>query len=115
MPQFYFEVTTGAGTASEDEAVDLPSLEAARAEAMMMAAEMAKEGGAAPKASPSPSATRGARRSGRCGSPWLMPAGRRRRAAPAGARRLAYRAAVGPRSFALAYQRAASCGFGCRP
>ena len=35
--------------ASEDEAVDLPSLEAARAEAMMMAAEMAKEGGAAPK------------------------------------------------------------------
>ena len=49
MPQFYFEVTTGAGIASEDDAVDLPSLEAARAEAMMMAAEMAKEGGAAPK------------------------------------------------------------------
>ena len=48
MPQFYFEVTTGAGIASEDDAVDLPSLEA-RAEAMMMAAEMAKEGGAAPK------------------------------------------------------------------
>ena len=48
MPQFYFEVTTGAGIASEDDAVDLPSLEAARAEAMMMAAEMAKEGGAAP-------------------------------------------------------------------
>jgi hypothetical protein len=49
MPQFYFEVTTGAGIASEGYAVDLPSLEAARAEAMMMAAEMAKEGGAAPK------------------------------------------------------------------
>jgi hypothetical protein len=49
MPQFYFEVTTGAGIASEGYAVDLPSLETARAEAMMMAAEMAKEGGAAPK------------------------------------------------------------------
>jgi len=49
MPQFYFEVTSGAGTALEDEAVDLPSLKAARAEAMMMWAEMAKEGGAAPK------------------------------------------------------------------
>ena len=49
MPQFYFEATSGAGIASEDEAVDLPSLEAARAEAMMMAAEMAEEGGAAPK------------------------------------------------------------------
>ena len=49
MPQFYFEVTTGAGIASEGYAVDLPSLETARVEAMMMAAEMAKEGGAAPK------------------------------------------------------------------
>jgi hypothetical protein len=49
MPRFYFKVTTGVGIASEDDAVDLPSPEAARAEAMMTAAEMAKEGGAAPK------------------------------------------------------------------
>ena len=49
MPRFYFDVAGGADILLEDDAVELPSLEAARAEAMMMAAEMAKEGGAAPK------------------------------------------------------------------
>jgi hypothetical protein len=49
VPQFYFDVTARGVTLADDEGLDLPSLRAARTEAMTSAAEMAREDEACPK------------------------------------------------------------------
>jgi hypothetical protein len=49
MPQFYFDVTIDEDVTVDDDGLDLPSLDAARQEAMMTAAGMARDDAACPK------------------------------------------------------------------
>jgi hypothetical protein len=49
MPRFYFDSTVNGAAVPDSEGVFLPSVEAARQEALTAAAEMAKEDDACPK------------------------------------------------------------------